>query len=227
MQSSSRPRLVAFAAGAALLAGCATVAPDLPQYIAQPASDGPAVGQPTGPPASGAPPVAVQMSPPVQAVLRISQGVWEELTDDERARLRSKQDIVLLREDQYGVIIDAQGQDQSSPGTVGGAVIGSSVANAAYVDHALRGGNYSATTQLALGLVGAMIGSSLDAKPTAQFQFRYTVRQGDGEIKYFDEFKSAPFRHSVGVCVLLPDLSLVTQHLCTQTAAAVRARYLR
>lgn len=204
--------MLAAAVGIAVLAGCATGAKELPPYVAQSTEYTP----PTSP-----------RGPAALPTLRISRPIWETLSTAEQARIKTKHDVSVLEEDQYGVILDAQGQDQSTPGTMGGATLGESVANAAYIDHALKGGSYSAKNQLAIGIVGAVIGSSLDAKPITQYQFRYTVKQGDGEIKYFDEVKSTPFRHSVGVCVTLPELTLVTQQLCQQTEASVRQRYLK
>lgn len=157
----------------------------------------------------------------------ITEPVWAALLPDEQAALKAKFDVSVLAADRYGTVMDTQGQDQSTAGTNGGAALGGAVANAGYVDHAIRGGNYSAVNQLAIGLLGAAVASSMDARPNAQFQFRYTIQQGDGEVKYFDELKSTPFRHSVGVCVSLPELTLISQQVCKQTEAIVRARYLK
>ena len=72
---------------------------------------------------------------------------------------------------------------------------------AAYLDRGLRGGNYSVGGALAATLLGAAIGSAADRRPQSRFQFRYTVRQGDGEMRYVDEYTATPFRHSPGLCV--------------------------
>ena len=93
--------------------------------------------------------------------------------------------------------------------------------------NAFRGGNYSAVNQLAIGLLGAAVGSSLDAPATSRFQFRYAVKLGDGDIKYFDETKSTAFRHSIGVCVLVPAMELVSTRICNQTADSIRASLLK
>lgn len=79
---------------------------------------------------------------------------------------------------------------------------------------------------MAVGILGAVIGSSIDRKPSSQYHFRYTVKLGDDDIKYFDEYKSDPFKHSVGVCISVPDITLVGQHLCSQTTTILRAKYL-
>ena len=79
---------------------------------------------------------------------------------------------------------------------------------------------------MAIGLLGAAIGSTMDSGPSSKFQFRYTVKLGDGEIQYFDEIKSTSFRHSVGVCILVPSLTLISQKVCNQTIESIRERYI-
>lgn len=153
--------------------------------------------------------------------------VWEALSIEERTQIETAHEVRLVPPEGYGTIIDVQGADQSTPGTNAGAAIGGAVASAAYIDNSFRGGNYSAGGHLAIGLLGAALGSSMDRAPTSQFQFRYTVKQGDGEIQYFDEVKSTSFRHSVGVCVLLPSLTLVSQQVCQQTVESARSRFLK
>lgn len=91
----------------------------------------------------------------------------------------------------------------------------------------IRGNNYSAGGALAIGLLGAAIGSTMDSGPSSKFQFRYTVKLGDGEIQYFDEIKSTSFRHSVGVCILVPSLTLISQKVCNQTSQSIGTVYSR
>jgi outer membrane lipoprotein SlyB len=156
----------------------------------------------------------------------ITRPVWKALTTEERNQIEAGYEPRIVESEGFGMIIDVQSADQSTPGTNGGAALGSAIGSAAYIDRSLRGGNYSAGGNLALGLLGAAIGSGMDRAPTTRFQFRYTVKQGDGEVQYFDEFKSSSFRHSVGVCVLLPDLALISQQVCQQTVDSARLRYL-
>lgn len=203
------------------LVGCATSAPELPRYVSQTYETGYATATETGNPMQ--PQGAAR---PAKRIAMITRPVWGDLSQHERWQIESAYDSRIVESDQYGVIIDVQGADQSTPGSNIGASVGGAVGSAAYFDHALRGGNYSAVNQLAMGVLGAALGSGLDSKPTTQFQFRYTIKLGDGEIKYFDEVKSTSFRHSVGVCVTLPSLTLVSQQVCQQTAEAVRTRFL-
>lgn len=200
---------------AAVLVGCAAPAPPLPRYVQPSTESGYSTSQ-----------VAENVTPVGMKVAVITRSSWQGLTEGERTKISQAYAVNFLEDDQFGVITDVQGADQSTPGTVGGAALGGAVANAAYVDNAFRGGNYSATGQLAVGILGAVLGSNLDSRPSSQFQFRYTVKLGDGDIKYFDEVKSTSFRHSVGVCVALPSLTLLSQQVCNQTPDSVRKRFL-
>lgn len=166
-------------------------------------------------------------APPAKRIAMLTEAVWDALPIEDRKQIEASHDVRLVPPHGYGLIVDVQGVDQSTPGTNAGAAIGGAVASAAYIDNSLRGGNYSAGGHLAIGLLGAALGSSMDRAPTSQFQFRYTVKQGDGEVQYFDEVKSTAFRHSVGVCVLVPSLTLVSQQVCQQTVETARARFLK
>ena len=156
----------------------------------------------------------------------IVRSIWALMTEDERERL-SKSYLVGVRDGQdFGVIMDAQTVDQSTAGNNAGSALGAAVGNAAYIDRSFRpGGNYSATTQLAAGLVGAAIGSSLNQAPSARFRTRYAVRLADGNIRYAEIVQSDPFRHPMGVCLDTVLLQLPDQSTCTQTLEIVRARW--
>lgn len=204
--------LVFVAAG---LVGCASQAPELPRYVKQSTEVGYSTSQ-----------VSNTVAISEKKIAMLTRTSWKGLSDVERTSINELYEVKILDDEQFGVITDVQGADQSTQRTSGGAILGGAVANAAYIDNALRGGNYSATNQLAIGILGAALGSSMDSKATSQFQFRYTVKLGDGDIKYFDEIKSTSFRHSVGVCVTVPSLTLMSQHVCTQTSDSVRKRFL-
>jgi len=161
-----------------------------------------------------------------QQSIKVSQSAWLELTPTEREFIQKTHIVDLAEQDTFGTIIDNQGVNESTGGTSGGANLGGAVAHAAYIDNAIKGGNYSAKSQLAYGILGAIAGSTLDSKPNTQYHYRYAVKLGSGDIKYFDETKSDPFRHPVGVCVSVPNIALVEQQLCTQTAAFLRTTYL-
>ena len=203
------------------LAGCATSAPEIPRqtqrveevgYLAPPSNSTNGAENTT----------ASQIKKPAL----IKKIIWDELSEAEKISITADYDVKILSSDSFGIITDVQGADQSTPGSNAGAALGGAVASAAYIDRGLRGSNYSAGGALAIGLLGAAIGSTMDSGPSSKFQFRYTVKLGDGEIQYFDEVKSTSFRHSVGVCILVPSLTLISQKVCNQTIESVREKYI-
>ena len=203
------------------LAGCATSAPEIPRqtqrveevgYLAPPSNSTNGAENTT----------ASQIKKPAL----IKKIIWDELSEAEKISITADYDVKILSSDSFGIITDVQGEDQSTPGTNAGAALGGAVASAAYLDRGLRGNNYSAGGALAIGLLGAAIGSTMDSGPSSKFQFRYTVKLGDGDIQYFDEIKSTSFRHSVGVCILVPSLTLISQKVCNQTIESVREKYI-
>jgi outer membrane lipoprotein SlyB len=161
-----------------------------------------------------------------QQLLRVSEAAWVGLNFEERAVVQRNFVVTLFEQNSFGTIIDNQAINESRPGTTGGAALGGAIGNAAYIDNALKGGNYSAKSQLASGVMGAMLGSALDSAPESRFHFRYAVRLASGEVKYFDQVKGDAFRHPVGVCVSVPSIQLTDQQLCAQTTASLRAAYV-
>lgn len=203
------------------LAGCATSAPELPRHTQRVEEVGyvPLLSQSTNEMEKVA--VISHKKPAL-----ITKPVWDKLSEEDKNSIKAQFDVEVLSPDSFGIITDVQGADQSTPGTNAGAALGGAVASAAYLDRGLGGHNYSAGGALAIGLLGAVIGSSLDTEASSKFQFRYTVKLGDGEIQYFDEIKSTSFRHSVGVCILVPSLNLISQKVCNQTIESVREKYI-
>jgi outer membrane lipoprotein SlyB len=193
-----------------VLCGCATAAPDMPPYIA------------SGKNFSSSSNILKQK----KKSINVSKSVWENITIQEREEIENKWDIVIFEADSFGIIIDSQSADESTPGTTAGATLGGALSGALYADRAIKHGSYSLTSQLAAGVLGAVIGSSVDSSPSNQYHFRYTVKLNDGEIHYFDEYKNTPFKQSVGICISVPELTLVGQLLCTQTDLTFREKYL-
>ena len=165
----------------------------------------------------------LELLPPV----KVAKVAWDRLSDSERTSIEEKWAVQPLAPNAYGVILESQTLDRSTPGTTTGAAIGSTFAQTTYIDRSFRGGNsYSATNQLVLGLVGAIAGSSLDQGPTEQYQTRYSIRLADGSIQMIDEVKGDPFRLPISACVQFPSLEMNDQTLCNQTAESLRDKFL-
>ncbi|WP_146205884.1 hypothetical protein [Azospirillum sp. TSH58] len=161
-------------------------------------------------------------------LLRTNEQVWSALSESEKASLQAKYVVDVADSNRYGVIIDAQALDESTPGTTGGAAIGQAYGSALYVDNAFKGSrpSYSATDHVGAALLGALIGSAMDAPPVKQFRFRYTVRDLSGSVKQIDRVEGQSFRQPMGVCISIPSLSLETQSICDVDIGSFRARYL-
>jgi hypothetical protein len=161
-----------------------------------------------------------------QEMLKVSRPAWDGLATNERALIQQRHIVEVREAGTYGVIVDNQGVNESTPGTSGGAALGGSFAEAAYIDRAIRNGNYSAKNQLAVGILGAVLGSSLDRPAIQQFHFRYAIKLASGEIIFRDSVQSEPFRIPAGLCVDVAAIAPLSQELCSQTTASLRARIL-
>ncbi|GEM_PF-1498083 len=162
-----------------------------------------------------------------QQLLKVVQPVWAALTQEEKDSVQKRFLVEVAQPESFGVIIDTQGVNESTPGTNAGAALGSAIGSATYVDRAFNNQNYSAKSHLGAVLLGGLLGSALDAKPVQQFHYRYAVRFLNGNINYFDVVSADPFRHPAGVCVEVPAVFMLPdQGLCTQTVALFRGAYL-
>jgi hypothetical protein len=160
-------------------------------------------------------------------ILQVSRTSWDGLSPEEQATIQIKHVVQIFENGSFGLVIDAQGADRSDPGTYVGAALGSAVAQAAYLDRAFSGKpNYSATTQLATGILGGLLGSTLDRPATQQYQFRYALKLSNGEIQYADAIMQEPFRHPPGVCLSLPTLRPISQSICNDGPDDLRRKYV-
>jgi hypothetical protein len=171
--------------------------------------------------------MAVSIPANAQQVIRLSSYHWLELSNLERASIQQKYVVNLIDQNSVGTIVDAQAINESTSGSNAGSSLGGAFGNAAYVDKAIRSGNYSAKEQLGANILGAVLGSAFNTPGVARFHFRYAVKFANGEIKYIDQIKSDAFRHPLGVCVTIPALELIEQQLCSQTIQTIRATYLQ
>jgi hypothetical protein len=159
-------------------------------------------------------------------MLQVSRVAWQGLSDEERAIIQQSNVVEIKEPGTFGTIIDTQGVDESTPGTTGGAVLGGAIAEASYIDRAFKpGNNYSAKNQLGVTILGAMLGSALDKPAVQQYHFRYALKLSNGEIQSFDSVQASAFRHPTGLCLSIPDLSPISQSICTQTTEDLRRAF--
>lgn len=162
-----------------------------------------------------------------QGVLTVSSAAWNALNDAEKKTIQARFIVQALPKEAFGVIVDNQGVNRSTPGTNSGMALGEAVASATYIDKSFSHGDYSAREHLGVMLLGALVGSAMDSRPHQKYQLKYTIRHVDGNLTTRDVTSSEPFRHPVGICVLLPTLIIAPQQsICTETAESLRVRYL-
>ncbi|CAO3378450.1 hypothetical protein [Azospirillum argentinense] len=178
--------------------------------------------------AAGTAPATVA-PPGTHPALTVSTVVWFALTDGERDTVRDRYDVNVSELANYALILDVQGVDESTPGTVGGSALGGSLGSAMYVDSAFRGPsiNYSATSHFGASLLGAVIGSSMDRQAQRSFRFRYSVKDGAGNINQFDRVSPEPFHQPVGACVEVASLTIMPSSHCAMDLSSFREQYLR
>ena len=142
--------------------------------------------------------------------LTVNQLLWSEFSQSEKATLIAKfQNLELIPTESVGVIQSVQAVNRSTAGTNSGAALGGTLAQTMYIDKVFSGSgnNYSATTQLGAGLLGALLGSSLDSSPTSRFLFNYGIRTLDGQIREVRVESGDEFTRPVGQCVTLPEIA--------------------
>jgi hypothetical protein len=159
----------------------------------------------------------------------INSVIWNSLTDDDKAFVRSHQLVEVVDGTKLGVIVGVQGLNQSTPGNAAGSALGSAIAGAAYVDRAFTGPNYnySALTHLGTLIIGQLAGSALDQKATASYFFRYSVRTLNGTIKYIEQQTGLPFHLAQGECLRTDTFETFPLAVCETEPVKFRSVYLQ
>jgi outer membrane lipoprotein SlyB len=155
----------------------------------------------------------VYAAPPLQ----VSQHVWLEFSVSEKVTLLAKfPQIETIPSETLGIIQSVQAVNRSTAATNSGAALGGALGQALYIDNAFRGNstNYSATAQLGVALLGAVVGSSLDSAAQSRFIFNYGVKTLDGELREVRVEAVDEFTRPVGQCVFLPSISPAPVSLC-------------
>ncbi len=162
-------------------------------------------------------------------LLTVPQHLWDSLQPEQKTLLSERFVINVMAGSTYGIILDAQTLNESTPGTNAGSRLGAAYGSSMYVDRAFSGSpqnwNYSATNNLTAGLVGGIIGSLADKPAQALFRTRYTIKNGNGEVNYVEEGKANAFRHSVGLCMALAPLRPIGLDTCGMTREQFLAKH--
>lgn len=153
--------------------------------------------------------------------LDVPEHIWNSLNSTEQIELSKKFEVKLHPVSSFGFLIDAQVLDKSTPGTNFGSNLGSAYAESRYIDRAFSGADvdYSASKQLGVGVLGAIVGSLLlDQPAVSKYYTRYTVQLANNNIQTFDETTAElGFSQTRGVCVLTNPVRAANQILCNMT----------
>jgi len=149
--------------------------------------------------------------------LSVNEQVWNAFSKAEQASMLAKFPLLeIVPSASVGVIQSVQGADRSTAGTNTGAMLGSAVGQAVYIDRAFKpGNNYSATSHLGVALLGALIGRGMDTPAQRKFIFNYAIRTLDGEIREVRVESSEEFTRPVGQCVRLTNVEPVEAVQCS------------
>lgn len=150
-------------------------------------------------------------------VIQVNQKIWSEFSAEEKIGLVSKfPGIEVIPSETVGSIQSSQVVNRSTASTHGGAVIGSAIGQASYVDRAFKGSgsNYSAMSHLGVALLGGAIGSMLDTPGQTKFLISYGIRTADGQVREVRVESADEIALPAGRCVYLQNLSEAPASLC-------------
>lgn len=157
-------------------------------------------------------------------ILLVNEAVFVQLSSDDQDKIRfGHPSMQVVPMQSVGTLVSHQVVDTSKPGTTVGSQLGSSIAQAAYIDQA-RLGNYSAVTQIGAGLVGALVGSSLDQSAQKGYLINYGIKFIDGSVKAILTRSMDGIAAPVGQCVFVDDATEAPPYLCTDNLVSFLQR---
>lgn len=133
-------------------------------------------------------------------LVSIGEVAWKRLSPEQRDRIEAVYRVETFDSSRFARVIYVQGVNESTPGTTAGAQVGSAIGQAQYIDHS-NWHNYSATGQIAAGILGAVVGSMLDRAPTVTYRLVYTLRDADGNVRVSERVSSSPIYVAPGLCI--------------------------
>lgn len=160
--------------------------------------------------------------------LIVDDSVFGQLTEGDRIKFKAMYPTMqVIPHDSVGIIRTHQVIDKSTLGSSAGAQLGSAVAQAAYIDRSFGNRNYSALGQLSAGMLGALIGSTLNTSPQSRYLINYGVELRDGTMKGVLKLSSDGIAAPAGQCVFSGDIEEAPRYLCNDSIAAFIARAKR
>lgn len=157
----------------------------------------------------------------------VTKPAYQALSKAQQDALQTSYEVVVLTEEQIGVVTERQTQDMSSAGSVAGSTLGSSVASAIYIDNAVSNTSYNMWTDLGVGVLGGLLGASGNKAPVRQFSITYAVKTLDGNLRKVTVTQGSPIGEPVGSCFNLLTKVGVDSRFCQMTPALIQNTYLK
>jgi hypothetical protein len=174
--------------------------------------------------------VGETQSPVVLPSISVTDTSWKRLTKEERDRVEARYSVGVFDGGRFARILNVQIINESSPGSTAGAQLGSAIGQSQYIDHH-NWHNYSATGQIAAGLLGALIGAMVDSRPQIAYRQVYTLRDVDGNVRTIERVSDSPVYTAVGVCIDTWNFSTLRDDQCDEypreVAQVIGVRYQR
>ena len=150
-------------------------------------------------------PVAPQSSsdavrPAARRLLSVSATSWSSLTQQQRDSVSTQYVVEVAEHGRYAKIVHVQSINESTSGSVAGTQLGNAVGQAQYIDKS-NWSNYSAKRQIGAGILGAVIGSMLDAPPQIAHRLVYTLRSSDGSVRVLEKVSQSQIYNAPGLCI--------------------------
>ena len=138
------------------------------------------------------------------SLIKIDKGIYEGGTE-------GNSNVVI------GRIASVQIENKSTTGTTGGAQVGASVGQIAYLDNTNLASGYSPWKQIGAGISGAAVGSSMDQPGQAKFNKTYWIKTNSGNFVSFvhRDIKSGHLPESMCVAIINnSDIQQAKEDLC-------------
>ena len=134
-----------------------------------------------------------------ESLLHIQKTIWDGLTVDEQKIISNSYLVSVVEDKRYGKIISSHIENNSYVNNNSMSNLGNLVGQASYIDD--NWDNYSAKEQVLAGVLGAIVGSTLDKKTDIKMTVTYTVEFPDGSVKDIRNIQINSHKYGVGVCL--------------------------
>ena len=124
--------------------------------------------------------------------------------------------LEVVETSEVGVITEVNSDNQSSASSKAATHLGAALAQSAYID-SYTPGNYSATSQVLMGVAGGLVGASVDRRAEKKYQHQYGILLSDGNVISKSVGSTINTTLPIGQCVIVENLERVDRVACIST----------